>query len=392
MKILLITQNFYPEIGSGANRLKNLYKQLSKENDVDVLTTAPTYPNQKLYQEKKYWNEPEIDKSPEVLRLRMRIDKQSKSLRMRVFYYLELAYKVWLYVKKYQTDYDVIYVTSPNIFLPWATFFSQKKHAGVKKVLEVRDLWPDSVKEIEKLKISLFFPILKLMEKQIYKLADKIIVNNEEFKDHILRITPKKKILYLPNSLQRSEIDFKEASDGFKVIYTGNIGLAQNYNQIKEVADYLEDNKITFNIIGYGAYAHELRDIIEEKDMKYVTFYDEKSREECLELTRNHNVALSLLKESEVFLRVLPGKVVDAIGSGVPVVSNLSGYSADLINHSNVGFSKAKATTVDIIGMIKEIKDNPSLEKEMRTNARQLTEDLFIWENNIESLNTFLKD
>src|SRR5699024_8893709 len=134
------------EIGSEVNRLKNLYKHLSKDNEVEVLTTAPTYPNQKLYQEQKYWDEPEIDSSPEILRLKMRIDKQSKSLNMRVLYYLELAYKVWLYVKRYQTDYDVIYVTSPNIFLPWATFFSQKKHASVKRVLEVRDLWPDSVK------------------------------------------------------------------------------------------------------------------------------------------------------------------------------------------------------------------------------------------------------
>src|SRR5699024_11542292 len=108
------------------------------------------------------------------------------------------------------------------------------------------------------------------------------------------------------------------------------------------------------------------------QNMKYVTFYDEKSREECLEMTRNHNGALSLLKESEVFLRVLPGKVVDAIGSGVPVVSNLSGYSANLINHSNVGFSKPKATTIDIIKMIKEIKNNPDLEKEMRMNAGEL--------------------
>src|SRR5699024_3638274 len=150
--------------------------------------------------------------------------------------------------------------------------------------------------------------------KQIYKLADKIIVNNEEFKDHILRITPKKKILYLPNSLQRSEIDFKEADGSFKVIYTGNIGLAQNYEQIKEVADYLEQRKIIFNIINYDAYAHDLRDLKEEQNIKYVTFYDEMSRDECLELTRSHNVALPLLKESEVFLRVLPVKVVDAIG------------------------------------------------------------------------------
>src|SRR5699024_3426767 len=197
MKILLITQNFYPEIGSGANRLKNLYTHLSKDNDVDVLTTPPTYPNQKLYEEQKYWNEPEIDRSPEILRLKMRIGKQSRSLKVRVLYYLELAYKVWLYVKRYQADYDVVYVTSPNIFLPWATFFAQKKQVGVKKVLEVRDLWPDSVKEIEKLKINWFFPILKRMEKQIYKLADKIIVNNERSEEHTSELQSRFDLLYL---------------------------------------------------------------------------------------------------------------------------------------------------------------------------------------------------
>ena len=48
MKILLITQNFYPEIGSGANRFKNLYIQLSKKHDVKVVTTIPSYPNERM--------------------------------------------------------------------------------------------------------------------------------------------------------------------------------------------------------------------------------------------------------------------------------------------------------------------------------------------------------
>src|SRR5699024_5675490 len=110
--------------------------------------------------DKKMMNVTKIERFMDILRFKMRIDKQSRSLKMRVLYYMELAYKVWLFVKRYQCDYDVVYVTSPNIFLPWATFFAQKKQAGVKKVLEVRDLWPDSVKEIEKLKINRFFPIL----------------------------------------------------------------------------------------------------------------------------------------------------------------------------------------------------------------------------------------
>ena len=63
MKILLITQNFYPEIGSGANRLKNLYIQLSKKHVVEVLTTNPSYPNAKMYDEEKYWSTEQINDS-----------------------------------------------------------------------------------------------------------------------------------------------------------------------------------------------------------------------------------------------------------------------------------------------------------------------------------------
>lgn len=390
MKILLVTQNFYPEIGSGANRLKNLYMQLSKTHDVTVLTTEPSYPNHKLYKDKKYWNEPEIDKSSDIQRLKMRMDKQGQSLKMRVLYYIELAYKVWLYVNKHQKEYDVVYVTSPNIFLPWATLF-QKKVKGVQKVLEVRDLWPDSVKAIEKININMMFPVLKVLEKLIYLLADKIVINNEEFRKHILSHTESKEILYLPNSFLEEELQFKDIESDFKVIYTGNIGFAQSYEQLKDIINKLEQEKVTFNIVGYGYNAHRLQAYIESKNMKYVTFYAERNREECLEMIRDHNVALSLLKENDVFLKVLPGKVIDAVGSGVPVVSNLGGYSKILINGNNVGFSKERSTPEEIYNMINIIRNDKDLELRLRTNARKLARRQFVWENNIQSLTDFLK-
>ena len=389
MKILLITQNFYPEIGSGANRLKNLYKYLSKNHKVEVLTTHPSYPNAKMYEEDKYWNDNEISQSRDIMRLKMRMDKQSKSMFLRLLYYFELSYKVWVYVKEYQHLYDCIYVTSPNIFIPWAAFF-QKRKRSVKRILEVRDLWPDSVKDVEKLNINLFFPILKLMEKLLYKASDKIVINNEGFRKYIKEMVRNKEILYLPNAFTEEEVAFEELGKNFRVIYTGNIGFAQSYEKLQELATRLEAEKIDFKIIGYGMNAHLFKSYIDFNDFKYVTFEEEKTREECLVDIRQSNIQLSILKDSEVFLNVLPGKVIDGIASGVPIVTNLGGFTGELVNGNKVGYAKEGATTDELVSAILKIKEDRALELTLRNNSRKLLESEFLWEININKLENFL--
>ena len=389
MKILLITQNFYPEIGSGANRLKNLYKYLSKNHKVEVLTTHPSYPNAKMYEEDKYWNDTEISQSRDIMRLKMRMDKQSKSMFLRLLYYFELSYKVWVYVKEYQHLYDCVYVTSPNIFIPWAAFF-QKRNRSVKRILEVRDLWPDSVKDVEKLNINLFFPILKLMEKLLYKASDKIVINNEGFRKYIKEMVRNKEILYLPNAFTEEEVAFEELGKNFRVIYTGNIGFAQSYEKLQELATRLEAEKIDFKIIGYGMNAHLFKSYIDFNDFKYVTFEEEKTREECLVDIRQSNIQLSILKDSEVFLNVLPGKVIDGIASGVPIVTNLGGFTGELVNGNKVGYAKEGATTDELVSAILKIKEDRALELTLRNNSRKLLESEFLWEININKLENFL--
>ncbi|TDL93366.1 glycosyltransferase WbuB [Macrococcus brunensis] len=391
MKILLVTQNFYPEIGSGANRLRNLYNQLSKYHQVDVLTTEPSYPNEKMYQEQKFWYDARLNQSPDIKRLKMRTSKQSKSMAMRLLYYFELGLKVRRTIRKKQADYDVLYVTTPNIFMPWAAFFGQRHTTA--RVLEVRDLWPDSLVGIDKLKsVKFIFPILKVLEKRMYRVSDAIIINNEGFRSHIESLAPKVKQYYFPNAFNQEEIAFKNVTDDFKVIYTGNIGFAQSYEQLLEVAAGLEKRGIYFNAVVYGMNAHNFFNYINEQDFTYVTAYHEKSREECLEMIRTHNIQLSLLKETETFLNVLPGKIIDGIGCGVPVVTNLGGYANLLINDNQVGYAKEKATTEDVLKAIEHIKHNHELERTLRENARELVTREFMWEKNIVQLNQVLTE
>ncbi|WP_254260070.1 hypothetical protein [Listeria fleischmannii] len=50
-RILIISQNFPPEIGSAANRMKGICQCLNEVADVTVWTTEPHYPYKQLYQQ-----------------------------------------------------------------------------------------------------------------------------------------------------------------------------------------------------------------------------------------------------------------------------------------------------------------------------------------------------
>lgn len=117
-KVLVISQHFYPEIGSAGNRMKNVYKLL-KENDydVDVLTTEPTYPNKKIYSDKQFWDDDSLDEENDVTRVKVANRKYSRSIINRLWYYLEIAFRMILFILFDRKKYDVIFVTSPPIFI-----------------------------------------------------------------------------------------------------------------------------------------------------------------------------------------------------------------------------------------------------------------------------------
>ncbi len=59
MNVLMICQNFYPEIGSAANRMKNIFRRMEQAgSDVHVLTSEPVYPTAELYTDSMFWDEP----------------------------------------------------------------------------------------------------------------------------------------------------------------------------------------------------------------------------------------------------------------------------------------------------------------------------------------------
>ncbi len=392
LKILIITQNFYPEIGSAANRITNLYKLLPlHKNDVNILTTTPAYPNKKLFNNSKFFNDINLNysKNNNVYRIKSSFPKQSKFLFLRILYFAEEFINLRRFLKNHSKNHNIIYVTSPNIFLAWGTLFFKEKN--VKYILEIRDLWPDSVNHINRVKIQLIMPILKYLEKKMYLSADKIIINTPSFREHINNLTNiDKPILYLPNGINKSEILNNKKHEDFTVIYTGNLGYAQDVNKLISIAKNLNKRCINFIVIIYGPKSDYFKN--EVKNLEYVNIKKPMTRSECLSEIAKAHVSLSVLKPSEIFLNVLPGRIIDAICMGTIPVANLGGYTEKILTESNIGISKKNIDTKAIINNILNLKDNPNKLKLMCYNAINFRNENFIWENNIKCLDYFLKD
>lgn len=390
-KILIISQNFYPEIGSAANRTQFLFQELSDSYKVKLITTDPRYPNQNLYKQSDFWEEG-LDET-NIIRVKPRTKKYTNSILKRFLLYLEVMCRFIQAIMRQGKDTHTVYISTPPISVGIAGLFA-KHFLKSRLIVEVRDLWPETLLGVNRWNNRLFLHFAYRLENKIYQQADEIVVNSEGFVDYIVgKGVPKQKIHFIPNSLTETEFECsasqcKPMNTATKtIIYTGNVGLAQEMDCFFELAERFKTNEtISFKIIGYGFRLQEIKQRLRQYQLANVTILPPQKRSQVLKEIGNADVAYVTLVDHPVFEKVLPGKVIDYMGMGIPIIGNVSGYSSNVIEEAKCGFTFRHNQMDEMYQKLKELIENPEMARHIGHNGYQYAYENHRWQQNFKKM------
>lgn len=344
MKILVITQYFYPE----NFRINDLcYSLKERGNEVTVLTGKPNYPNGEYYDGYNWSSKSyEIINEIEVFRSNLILRKSGKSLNL-VLNYISFVFFGIARLFSIKKRFDKILIYAPSPITVGLIGIVAKYFFKSRTFLWVHDLWPESVKIAGNINNNIILNIVDLMTRLIYRYSDLIMVQSPLFKDYIHNQGVKyEKIKFYPYYAEDfyKPLELKEKNiypEGHNIIFAGNIGVAQSFDTIISAALELKKNKIKINfiIIGEGRDKTRIQNLIKENDIEpYFYFLGAHPPEKMARFFYHADALLVSLKKSKIFFRTIPGKLQSYLACSKPIIGSIDGIAGNIIKESNCGF------------------------------------------------------
>ena len=227
---------------------------------------------------------------------------------------------------------EVVIGSSVHLLAVLAAYWVTKHHHA-KFVMEVRDLWPQTI--IDMGELSARHPIVKVLqalERFLYRRTERIITLLPLAHEYITaRGVPRDKVVWIPNGVDLSRFDSaampKVSHEGFQVMYLGAHGQANALDVLIQAAKIVQDqgfDTVKFVLVGDGPEKPRLIALAQELGLRNVEFRQPVPKNEVPGLFREANVLLFNLEKVEVFkYGISPNKLFDYMAAGKPVISSV---------------------------------------------------------------------
>ncbi len=372
MKILYISQYFYPEVCAPSNRaLANVKYFADKGHEVTVLTEMPNHPRGVIldgYKHKLFQKE-RID---DFLINRVWVfTSKKKNFITRMLFYVSFMIFGTIHTLINWKKYDIVYTSSPPLFVAGITIILKKFFPKTKLVFEVRDLWPDSAIDLGELNNKLAIKLSMRMEKKIYSISERIIVISNYIKNRIMdKRIMEDKIVIIHNGtdeefitktkkIPQNLLEKYRTRNNFIVIYAGNIGIAQNLNIVINSAEILQNENVLFLFVGDGPYKNQLEQLVVRKGLKNVIFVGEIDREKIHEYLCLADCGVVILKRIPLFTGALPSKIFDYMACDLTILLGVEGEAKTLVEDSGTGLGFESDNSEDLAKKIIHLKNHP---------------------------------
>ena len=401
MKVLLVTQYFYPENFKSNDIAIELTK---KGHEVTVLTGLPNYPEGKIYNNYGFFkNTRENFQGVDIIRTWLVPRGKGGGIRLFLNYFSWAFFaSIRALTLSFQQKFDVVLVHEPSPITQGFPAIVVSKIQKIPLHFWVLDLWPESLTSAGGVNNKMVLSLFEKMVKYIYNNSNKILISSKGFKESIVaKGNYADKLIYFPNwaedSISKGNSDYPipELPKGFKIIFAGNIGMAQDVMSIVKAALILKDQlDIHFIFLGDGRSKPQLEQYVDENNLNQtVHFLGRFPLEAMKTFFTKADVLLVSLKDELIFNLTVPAKLQAYMCTKTPILGMLNGEGAAIINEANCGFS---ANAGDSEGLAKEIIKLYEMSNEERNvlglNGFEYFEKNFTMNKCIDSLELILKN
>lgn len=366
MKILFLTDNFPPEVNAPANRSFEHCLQWVKEGmEVTIITCVPNFPKGKVFDGyKNKWKQIEYIQGIKVIRVWSYISANEGFIK-RIFDYISFSltsFIAGLFIKT-----DIIIATSPQFFTAlsgrWLSFFKRRPW-----VMEVRDLWPESIVAVGAMKKNIIISFFEWLEMRLYKNADRIIVVTDTFKDKISKrgiLASKISVhknganveMYKPQGKDPDILKETGLEEKFIFAYIGTHGMAHALDFVLNSVGKLQQSYPHFHFlfIGDGAEKNNLLALRDRLELNNVTMLPSVPKDQVVRYLSVMDVALVNLRKSDTFKLVIPSKIFEAAAMRKPILLGLEGETKELIEAYNAGICFEPENEQDFLEKVVQI-------------------------------------
>lgn len=285
---------------------------------------------------------------------------------------------------------DIIVATSPQFFCGWSGVLT-RLWKRVPFVLEIRDLWPDSIAAVGAMKQSFLLDMLYKMEDWMYKSASHIVTVGEGYRDELhKKNVPDDKITVITNGVDPSHYLPREPDHALKeelgihqefvCSYVGTIGMACGLHVALECGEWLREkgrSDIALVLVGDGAIREELEQKAKEKQLDNVFFTGRLAKDLMPNVLSLSDVCLVHLRKTDLFKTVLPSKIFEASSMERPIILGVEGNSADLLRRAKSGICIEPENAQELGEAIVKLADDPELRRQMGSNGRTYVQEHF---------------
>ena len=345
MRVLIVSQYFWPE----SFLVNDLVRGLSERGHrVTVLTGKPNYPRGSFFPGYGFLR-PVHDRYQDVEVHRVPLLPRGKggSVRLSLNYLSFAIFASVLGPLLCRDRYDLILVYEPSPITVGFPAIVLKRLKRLPIMFWVQDLWPETLSAVGAVHSKRLLGWVERMVHYIYRRCDRVLVTSKMFEPRVKEGGARRvyywpqwaESFYQPVEVDENSPEQSEMPPGFRVMFAGNIGVAQSFDTILAAAGKLWEHKeIQWVIIGDGRMRHSVEETVKKWGLESsVHLLGSRPAEAMPRYYSLADALLVTLRKDPIFSLTVPGKVQAYLACEKPIVAALDGEGARVIEESGAG-------------------------------------------------------